>query len=67
MHVLEHTLVECRQALSHTSRLHPMEPSPTNGSVVSSSTIPTVDELLYRVEAASLAAETNDDVATATL
>jgi DivIVA domain-containing protein len=67
MHALEHTVVECRQALSHVSRLEPMHPS-SNGSGLATPTLPTVDELLYRVEAAaSLGAETNVEVATADL
>lgn len=67
MHALEHTVVECRQALSHVSRLEPMHAS-SNGSGLATPTLPTVDELLYRVEAAaSLGAETNVEVATADL
>ena len=67
MHALEHTVVECRQALSHVSSLHPMQPSATGASPLSTTTLPTVDELLYRVEAASLATETNAEAATADL
>lgn len=67
MHALEHTVVECRQALSHVSRLEPMQPS-SSGSGFATPTLPSVDELLYRVEAAaSLGADTNVEVATADL
>jgi DivIVA domain-containing protein len=67
VHALEHTVVECRQALSHVSRLEPMQPS-SIGSGLATPTLPPVDDLLYRVEAAaSLATETNVEVATADL
>ena len=67
MHALEHTVVECRQVLSHVSRLEPMQPS-SNGSELATPTLPSVEELLYRVEAAaSLGVETNVEVATADL
>jgi DivIVA domain-containing protein len=63
MHALEHTVVECRQALSHVSNLQPMTPQ----RPLETNTLPSVDELLYRVEAASLGTETNVEVATADL
>jgi DivIVA domain-containing protein len=69
MHALEHTVVECRHVLSHVSNLQPMQPS-ARGADLSTSTLPSVDELLYRVEAAaaaSLGTETNAEVATADL
>lgn len=65
VNVLEHTVMECRQTLSHVSNFEPMQESGTNPRPFSTNTLPTVDELLYRVEAASLGAETNTDVATA--
>jgi DivIVA domain-containing protein len=64
MHALEHTVVECRQALTHVSGLQPMQPASV--SPLATPTLPSVDELLYRVEA-SLATETNVEVATADL
>jgi DivIVA domain-containing protein len=64
MHALEHTVVECRQALSHVSSLQPMQAA---SKPLQTNTLPTVDELLYRVEAASLGAETNTEVATTDL
>lgn len=67
MHALEHTVVECRQVLSHVSRLEPMQPS-SNGTGLATPTLPSVEELLYRVEAAaSLGVDTNVEVATADL
>jgi DivIVA domain-containing protein len=67
INVMEHTVVECRQALAHVSNLHPMQPNGNNGNPLATNTLPTVDELLYRVEAASLGTETNADVSTADL
>ena len=69
MHALEHTVVECRQALAHVSSFEPMTPALNrNGDAASTHTLPSVDELLYRVEAAaSLGTETNVEVATADL
>jgi DivIVA domain-containing protein len=69
MHALEHTVVECRQVLSHVSNLQPMQPT-GSGPAFSTHTLPSVDELLYRVEAAAganLGTETNVEVATADL
>jgi DivIVA domain-containing protein len=59
MHSLEHTVVECRQALTHVSNVHPMQPA-------AAPPLPTVDELLYRVEE-SLGTETKAALATADL
>lgn len=64
VNVLEHTVMECRQTLSHVSNLEPMQPA---ASPLATSTLPSVDELLYRVEAASLGTETKTEVATADL
>jgi DivIVA domain-containing protein len=66
MHALEHTVLECRQVLSHVSDLHPMQPT-GNGPGFSTHTLPSVDELLCRVEAAAaanLGTETSGEVAT---
>jgi DivIVA domain-containing protein len=65
INVMEHTVLECRQAMSHVSNLHPMQPNGSSGKPLSTSTLPTVEELLYRVEAASLGTETNVEVSTA--
>ena len=59
MHALEHTVVECRQALTHVTSAHPMQPA-------APPQLPTVDELLYRVEE-SLGTETKAALATADL
>jgi DivIVA domain-containing protein len=64
INVMEHTVMECRQAMSHVSNLHPMQPT-GNANPLATNTLPTVDELLYRVEAASRGTETNAEVATA--
>jgi DivIVA domain-containing protein len=62
INVLEHAVVEARQSLSHVSSLEPMQTQ----APLATTTLPSVDELLYRVEA-SLGTETNVELATADL
>jgi hypothetical protein len=61
---LEHTVVERRQALAHISNLQPIVPD-TAKTPLATNTLPSVEELLYRAEAASRATETNAEVVTA--
>lgn len=60
VNVLEHAVLEARQSLAHVSSLEPVQ------QPLAASTLPSVEELLYRVEE-SLGTETKVALATADL